>query len=112
MYNFLLDVKDAILYDLLKRPLPPMPKISFEDDFVHLKEDHGFVIESRKYPGLIASGETEAELREALFDTMLTYFDVPRATAKRLPDTLVLKLPNGKTINPPSPNFTIRVAAA
>ncbi|OIP04332.1 hypothetical protein AUK18_00295 [Candidatus Beckwithbacteria bacterium CG2_30_44_31] len=106
MRNLLLDVRDFIYYDLLNKPLPEAPKLDFKQDFVLHKERGGMWIESKQYPGLIASGDTPEELREAAFDAILTYFDVPRSTAKRIPDQLVLNLPNGKQIKPKLPTFT------
>lgn len=85
MKDLLLDLKDTVIYDLLKRPLPESPAFALEHNFILHKEDGGFWAESEKYPGLFASGETLEELREALMDSILTYFDVPRAVAKRLP---------------------------
>lgn len=77
------------------------------------KDNGGLWLESTEYPGLIASGETLEELREAVFDSILTYFDVPRARAKRMKDTLVLNLPDGKVVSPPeSPFFQIQVVRA
>mgnify|MGYP000002164980 CR=1 FL=1 len=105
--SFLFDIRDVIAHDLLNRPLPEAPCIDFEQEFVfHKEKGGGMWIESKKYPGLIASGETYKELREAIFDSILTYFDVPRATAKRMLDSLRLNLPNGKTIKPKVPTLT------
>ncbi|MBU0619368.1 hypothetical protein KKD62_03985 [Patescibacteria group bacterium] len=114
MINILLDLKDFIVYDVFKKPLPEPPDFTLKHNFVlHKEKNGGSWMESKKYPGLIASGDSPEELREALLDSILTYFDVPRAYAKRLPDTLTLNLPNGKTILPPRPRpalFEIKVA--
>ena len=114
MKNLIHDIKDTILYDLLKKPLPQIKKPPLNLNFVlRSKAGEGLWLEAKDYPGLIASGDTPEELREALFDSILTYFDVPRAVAKRIPDILVLKLPDGKEIRPKTPAYLqITVATA
>lgn len=114
MKDLILDLLDYILYDILKRPLPKFspPTLDRQLQFVLYKEKGGFWVKSKEYPGLVASGDTLEELREALFDSILTYFDVPRAVAKRLPDTGVLHLPDGKEIKSHVPIFDARLAAA
>ena len=85
MKDFLLDIRDIILYDLLKKTPPKPKKLELELDFIAHKEKGGGVwLEAKNYPGLIASGDTPEELRKALWDSILTYFDVPRPYAKRL----------------------------
>ena len=115
--DFFYDFLDIIRYDLLRQPLPK-PK-DFSDDKLHLKfhlnkeKKGGMWLEADDYPGLIASGDTYEELREAVLDSILTYFDVPRAYAKRYKDTLRLNLPNGKVVKPKKsfwPEITIQVA--
>lgn len=112
----LYDLFDTIRFDVLNMPLPESQDFSIDKlsmKFKLHKDDGGFWLESAEYPGLIASGETPEELREAVFDSILTYFDVPRARAKRMKDILVLNLPGGKVINPPeSPFFQIHVVRA
>lgn len=104
MKDLILDIRDLVLYDLLKRPLPEPPSFTYKHEVaIHREKGGGFWLESKDFPGLIASGDTLEELREALLDSILTYFDVPRAVAKRLPDQLILKLPNGKVIKPQTP---------
>lgn len=114
--HFLLDVLDVIRFDVLNRPLPVAKGFSIDKlntKFKLHKDKGGFWLESTEYPGLIASGDTLEELREAVFDSILTYFDVPRARAKRMKDTLVLNLPGGKVISPPEfPFFQIQVVRA
>jgi predicted RNase H-like HicB family nuclease len=114
MKNLICDIKDTILYDLLKKPLPEIKNLSWNLDFVlHKVKGKGMWLEAKDYPGLIASGDTPEELREAVFDAILTYFDVPTAAAKRLPDTLILRLPGGKEVRPKaSPCWQITVATA
>ena len=104
MKDFILDIKDFIIYDLFKT-IPPEPKkLELELNFIaHKEKGGGLWIEARNYPGLIASGDTPEELRKALWDSILTYFDVPRAYAKRLKDKLRLHLPNGTFIEPDIP---------
>lgn len=109
------DFIDFILYDILKKELP-IPK-NFSLDKLRLnfelhKEKGGLWVEARSYPGLVASGENLQELREAIFDSILTYFDVPRSTAKRLEDTLVLNLPDGSHVEPPLRQKLIEVKLA
>ncbi len=105
MKNLFLDILDVINYDLLKKPLPKLPEINYKQDFILRKENGGYWLESKEFPGLVASGKTLVELREALFDSMLTYFDVPRVVAKRLPDQLELRLPKGRVVRPKSPTL-------
>jgi hypothetical protein len=103
MKNIIFDIRDFIYYDLMGNNLPEPPKIDFEQGFVLHKTKHGYWVESKKYPGLIASGQTLTELREALFDSILTYFDVPRPTAKKVADLFILKLANGEELRPKTP---------
>lgn len=104
MKDFLLDLRDIILYDLLKKTPPKLKKLELELDFIAHKEKGGGIwLEAKNYPGLIASGDTPEELRKALWDSILTYFDVPRSYAKRLKDKLILRLPNGKVVEPKIP---------
>lgn len=105
MKNFFLDIIDFINYDILQKPLPESPQVSYKQNFIFHKEKNGYWLESRDFSGLIASGKTLKELRAALFDAMLTYFDVPRATARRMQDTLILYLPNGKSVKPEMPTI-------
>lgn len=114
MKQIVSDFKDTILYDFLKKPLPEVKNLTWEMGFVlHKEKKGGMWVEAKDYPGLIASGDTPEELREALFDSILTYFDVPRTVAKRIPDVLVLNLPNGKEIRPKTyPCLRINIAAA
>ena len=72
--------------------------------------DGGFWVKAEKYPGLRASGRTPEELCEALHDAILTYFDVPRGMANRLPNNLTLQMPDG-TIVAPSPVESIFAVA-
>lgn len=114
--NFLLDLVDVIRFDLLNQPLPDAKGFSIDKlntKFKLHQDNEELWLEPMEYPGLIASGSTPEELREAVFDSILTYFDVPRARAKRMKDILILNLPNGKVISPPeSPFFQIQVVKA
>lgn len=113
MKDLILDLIDYILYDLLKRPLPETLPFTLEHQFLLVKEKGGFWVKSKEYPGLVASGDTLEELREALFDSILTYFDVPRAVAKRSVDTLILRLSDGRVIKPKAiPIITANLATA
>ncbi len=62
------------------------------------KSEEGYFIESLDYPNLYASGDDLDELREAYYDTILTYFDIPRYFAKRRIDNLKLDLADGTEI--------------
>jgi len=115
MKNLILDFLDFVNYDVLQKQLPEAPQFSYKQNFIFHKEKKGYWLESKDFPGLIASGANLKELRSALFDAMLTYFDVPRATAKRIQDPLVLHLPSGKTVKPETPTIhylAIKTAAA
>ena len=105
MMNFFLDILDFINYDVLQKPLPETPQVSYKQNFIFHKEKNGYWVESRDFPGLIASGSNLKELRTALFDAMLTYFDVPRATGKRMQDPLILYPPDGRSVRPETPTI-------
>jgi len=112
------DIFDFFKYDVLKEELPSPEGFSLDklnlNFTLHRKKGEGLWIEAKDYPGLVASGDTPEELREAVLDSILTYFDVPRATAKRMEDILVLNLPGGVTVSPPlRPKFLeVKVATA
>jgi ABC-type Fe3+ transport system substrate-binding protein len=115
MKDLLLDILDFFKYDILKKNPPEPNNLHLELDFVLHKDGKGMWAEAKEYPGLVASGSTPEELRKALWDSILTYFDVPRAYAKRKKDKLRLNLPNGTIIEPKMPfwerEFVIKVAA-
>jgi len=102
MKNFFLDLKDNFLYDVLNLPLPSVQGVGphiFQQRFKLVNtEEGGILAESEDYPGLYACGTDLIDLREALYDTILTYFDVPRAVALRSKDTFHLTLDSGVTI--------------
>jgi predicted RNase H-like HicB family nuclease len=115
MKNLFLDIVDFVNYDVLQKPLPEAPQVAYKQNFIFHKEKNGYWLESRDFPGLIASGRSLKGLRTALFDAMLTYFDVPRPTAKRMQDPLILYLPNGRVVRPATPTIhylAIKTAAA
>ena len=109
------DVLDFFKYDVLGYSLPEPGNFSvdkFKTKFRFYKEKNGMWLESTEYPGLIASGDTYDELREATFDSILTYFDVPRIYARKLRDNLVLNFPKGKLVKPKSPSLNLEIAVA
>lgn len=111
--DILLDMRDILVYDILRSNPPPFPAVDMHVTFQVIKEKNGGMwVQSTQYPGLLASGDSYEELREALFDAMLTYFNVPRYHAKRMKDTLVMNLENGTQIQPPQPVFQIRLVGA
>ena len=95
---------DFFKFDILKQPLPKTDKFSLDKLNLEFETHHnrgeGYWVEAKNYPGLVASGDTPQELREAVLDSILAYFDVPRATARRFNDDLVLKLLNFSGPNP------------
>lgn len=112
MYRYLQDGLDYLKYDLLRMSLPTPENFSFDKltlKFKIHKESRGYWLEAVKYPGLIASGDNLKELRTATFDAVLTYFDVPRAYAQRIPDNFILNMENGKQLLPP---HSIRASVA
>lgn len=113
--NWFLDLVDILKHDLLGHPLPKAEKFSIDKLNLEFETHHnpgeGFWIEAKNYPGLVASGDTPEELREAVLDSILTYFDVPRALAKRFPDTLTLRLPDGTQVYP-NPKTVVRLSWA
>ncbi|TSC87305.1 MAG: hypothetical protein G01um101416_519 [Microgenomates group bacterium Gr01-1014_16] len=112
LIDLLLDLKDFVLFDILRNRPPSLPPFKLDLQF-KTHRDRGLIwVESVDYPGLIASGENESELREAIFDSILTYFDVPRYRARKLPDTLTLKLDDGTVVYPPEPVFRARLVTA
>ena len=112
MQDFILDILDFIKFDLLGRSKPPLPAFDFNMRFKIRKNDKGFWLTSEEHPGFIASGKTLEELREAAFETILVYYDVPRYHSKRIKDLLSLNFPDGTVINPPEPIFAIKVRMA
>lgn len=109
MFDKLLDLYDVFRYDLLHREIPVLPKFDFRVAFKLKKFKKGFWVESDQLPGFIASGKTLEELREAMWDTLLMYYDVPRYRANRLEDRFELHLSDGKVIKPPEKNFVVQV---
>lgn len=108
---------DFFKFDVFKQPLPKADKFSLDKlnlDFeTHHNRGEGYWVEAKNYPGLVASGDTPEELRGAVLDSILTYFDVPRATARRFNDDLVLKLPDGTNIYPdPKSKYVVKLAWA
>jgi hypothetical protein len=102
------DVRDFIAYDILKSPEPKSPELPSSLE-LQGHTGNGFLwVEAEKYPGFIASGRSNQELREAIFDSMLRYFNVPRHIAKKIPDQFTLTLPNGKTVNPPIKDWSFK----
>jgi hypothetical protein len=104
MKNKLLDIIDILKYDYLHFPLPAVPE-EFQSNLnlklkLYKEGNRGYWLEAVDYPGLIASGSNLEELRSATFDAMLTYFDVPRATAKRMNDAVVLNFDDGRQVLP------------
>jgi len=90
------------MYDVLKMPISPPPGFT-EDIFtqriiIKKLEGGGFLAESENYPNLYATGGNLDELRDAFYDTVLTYFDVPRYYAKRRIDNFHLNLDDGTVI--------------
>lgn len=112
MFDKLLDLYDVIRYDLLHQEAPVMPKFDPNIRFKLKKSKEGYWVQSDQLPGFIASGKTLEELREAMWDTMLTYYNVPRYKANRLEDRFELRLSDGKEIKPPEKNFVVRVICA
>lgn len=115
MKNKLLDLLDVLKYDYLHFPLPSVPE-EFQKNLnlklkLYKEGNRGYWLEAVDYPGLIASGSNLEELRSATFDAILTYFDVPRATAMRISDTVVLNFDDGRQVLP-SNTMEARVVTA
>jgi len=105
VYDKMLDLLESFKYDLLRFPLPEMPEVNLKGRFdLHKDSGGGYWITSEGLPGLYASGDSLEELRKSFFDALLTYYDVPRARAVRIPDNLELKLREGTVISPPEKN--------
>lgn len=94
-----LDIVDAIKYDVLAFPLPEvsLPSTIRINIGVNKDESHYFIT-FPEYPGLLTEGNNTQELWENMNDAVLTYFDVPRAVATRMPNIYDLPLPNGEKI--------------
>jgi hypothetical protein len=115
--ELILEAIDFLKFDVFRQPLPRADKFSLDKlnlDFeIHHNPGEGYWAEAKNYPGLIASGDALQELRRAILDSILTYFDVPRAAAKRFKDILTLKLPDGTHVYPdPEPGFVVKLAWA
>lgn len=99
MLDFFQNIGYFLKYDILKLSVD-VPE-NFSLNLLHQKikivklKEGGFVAESLTYPNLYASGATLEELREAFYDTTLTYFDIPRYYAKRRIDDFKLELDDG-----------------
>jgi len=52
-------------------------------------------------PGFIASSDTLETLPEAVFDTFLVYYDVPRYQAKQLIPNVSIQMDNGIVVTTP-----------
>jgi len=102
MLDILQDFPSFIKYDVLGFPLDIPSNLSpdiFHQEIKIVKlSDGGYIAESKKYPNLYASGDDFEELREAFYDTLLTYFDVPRYFAKRRLDDFKITLDDGKVL--------------
>lgn len=104
-----LDLVDTLRYDVLGQEPPALPKFDPNLSFEVHKERKGYWVTSKTHPGLIASGDTLEELRSAIFDTILTYYNVPRYHAKRFNDNLTLHLSDGTSVLPPEPVFQAKL---
>lgn len=114
IWDLLQDFSDFVNYDLIKKSPPDLPNFKLDLQFKEHRKNGLIWVESIDYPGLIASGRSKVELREAVFDAILTYFDVPRYRAKRLPDLLRLTLGDGTVMLPPEriPLIQVHTVAA
>jgi predicted RNase H-like HicB family nuclease len=113
MKDFFLDIIDFVRYEVLKQKAPIWPSMELDLTFdLHQEPSGGYWVSSKELPGLHASGDTLAELRTALFDTLLVYYDVPRYYAKKIRDTLTMQLSDGRTIAPPEPIFQVKLKLA
>ena len=112
MLNKLFDLYDTFRYDFLGQESPVMPKFDSKIKFKLSKTKEGFWVQSDQLPGFIASAKTLEELREAMWDTLLTYYDVPRYRANRLQDKFELHLSDGMVVKPPENNFVVSVTYA
>jgi len=102
MIDIFQDFPSFIKYDVLGLPLdiPPnfSPEIFHQTITISKLSNGGYIAESKKYPNLYASGEDLEELREAFYDTLLTYFDIPRYFAKRRADDFKIDFDDGKVL--------------
>jgi len=110
VFGFFQDLKDFVSYDVLKLEPPRMPEIKMNLKFKIHRDPDLIWVESVDYPNLVATGENEAELRESMFDAILTHFNVPRYRARRLPDLFSLCLEDGRVVSPPQKVPLIRAS--
>lgn len=99
--NIIQEIYCIFKYDILKSSLEIPDNMSEKilNQKVRIqKNEEGYFIESLDYPNLYASGDDLGELREAYYDTILTYFDIPRYFAKRRIDNLRIDLADGTEI--------------
>lgn len=105
-----------IKYDFLRFPLETPKGISEKYLNQRIKilklKGGGYIAESLDYPNLYASGDSLEELREAYYDTTLTYFDIPRYYAKRREDTFAFNLDDGTEIRAHSSSLNPKFAGA
>jgi predicted RNase H-like HicB family nuclease len=112
MFDLLMDMLDTIKFDVLGMKKPKLPLFDPNMRLELHGEKGGYWVSSKEHPGLVASGDTLEELREATFESILVYYSVPRYHAKRINDLLSLHLSDGTVINPPEPIFSIKVKIA
>ena len=112
MKDILLDLLDYIKFDVLGVAKPPLPPFDFSMQFDLHKSKDGVWVSSKEHPGFIASGKDINELRGAVFETLLVYYDVPRYHSKRIKDLVSLNFSDGTVVNPPQPIFSIKVRMA
>ncbi len=102
MKNFLQDLPYLIKHDLLGVPVEA--PVDFDETIfqqpikISKLAGGGYLAKSGKYPNLYATGDDLEELRAAFYDTILTYFDVPRYFAKRRADNFRIELDGGKVL--------------
>ena len=102
MLDFFENLGYFVKFDILRFPLE-IPE-NFSADILSQKikiiklKDGGLIAESVNYPNLYASADNLEQLREAFYDTTLTYFDIPRYYAKRRMDDFRIMLDDGTVI--------------
>lgn len=92
------DVIDYLKYDLLGQEFQA---VDYKFPPVRLRfflEKDGIYAISTDLPGFLVTARTMEDIPEAVFDTLLVYYDIPRYQAKKLLPNISIELDSGQVI--------------